>query len=216
MMIQWRVNILLTLLFFVVYLILSFRFMWYNIVINEGIMDRYNDIIKSRKKLAIIFTLILLVGIALIVTGILIPQDISLYVGIGLGVVGFYGCPLSWASTQNGRVVDETILKAVYNEKKYSFNELRLYMGGDTQAIIKKLEKLSKQGCFNNFVYDRTYGLREKGADGKAIVATKNVGIVGDSANVSMDKVNMNACQNCGASIDGMRECPYCGTNMNK
>ena len=171
-------------------------------------MEKYYAIIRSRRRWAILFTLVFLVGIGMLVVKHVADIDIPMIPGIALTAVGFYLCPLFWASTQNGRVVDEAVVKAVCNENKLSFNELRAYFGGNTDKTIKKVEWLAKKGCFEKYIYDPTFGLREKDASGKAIIEKEVI----DTHPEGEGRVNLAVCQNCGATAVGeSNECPYCG-----
>ena len=177
-------------------------------VYNEVKMDRYNEMIRGKKIVATIFTLALFVGIGLIIAKFVTGMDILFMPGLVLSIVGVYVSSILWAVIQNDRILDEKIIKAVTVNNITSFNALNDVFNMNVDKLIHRVEYLAEKGCFSGYVYDRTYGMRVKGSDGKAVMPNTE-----QKEFVELGKrENMTQCSNCGASLFGANnECPYCG-----
>lgn len=168
-------------------------------------MDRYNEIMKGKKRLAILFTFVLIAGVAMIVARFVIDIKVLFIPGIVLTVVGIYTSSILWAVIQNDRIFDEKIITAITANNITSINELNARFKIDVDKLIKRIEYLVNKGCFPDYTYDKSYGLRGKNENIKS-VNNNNV------EEKSTRRENLAQCSNCGASIyDENGFCPYCG-----
>ena len=168
-------------------------------------MDRYNEMIKGKRNVAILFTLALIIGVCLLVAKYAANIDVLFVPGVILTVAGAYVSSILWAVIQSDRMTDEKIIVAITQNNLTSFNDLNKVLNMNVDKLIKRVEYLANKECFPGYMYDITYGLRLIGADGNAIIDTESTEVV------DIDKrENLGQCRNCGASLHG-RTCPYCG-----
>ena len=167
-------------------------------------MDRYNEIIKGKKTLAILFTFVLIAGVGMLVARFVADVELLFIPGLIFTLVGVYTSSILWAILQNDRVFDEKIITAITTNNITSINELNNCFKIDVDKLIQRVEYLSNKGCFPDYVFDKTYGLRGKNEKSAPANHTNEEG--------TTRRENLTQCSNCGASMhDGNGFCPYCG-----
>lgn len=170
--------------------------------------------VKTRNRrfaLAVILSVMLVIGIPMIIVGAVGPSDghgamraarigykFMMGLGIAFTAVGFYGTPLGWIAFGNANA-ELTIVSAVRTEHLYTVDELASRLGKSEKETLTLLTNCVRKGY-----------LTEYKLEGTALVLNENTALAPTEVHFE--------CPRCGAPvvcIAGEKTvCSYCGSPL--
>lgn len=171
-------------------------------------MEKINSSKKSIDKdirkmfcLAIVLSVVFVVGIPLLIISAINGTTVVLILGILMVVVGFYGTPLAWIGYGNIRAL-RRVVDAVMEEHLTTNQEIAKHLQISEKSAKENITKAINKKYITGYLYDGTaLTVNQKKAPAKKEVTATNI------------------CSRCGAQMEvdknGMR-CLYCGTKFAK
>lgn len=150
----------------------------------------------KRLFVALLLTAFLPLGVFMIIYGASKGMGTVLGIGIGLAVVGFYGCPIAWVQ-YSSKTRWRTLLRLIEQENFYSSEQIAAHLSLKESDVARDINDLILHGFLKGYVFK----------DGILRLNTFK--------KQSEKDVLKRPCPNCGglAAYNGIDfVCPYCGS----
>lgn len=163
-------------------------------------MEKLTSKLKRLKALAIIFTILFIIGVPTTIFGAINQIWYIFPVGVVFDIIGFYGMPIAWVFYFNNKNVKLTILNAVIKDNINSIDQIQAHVGLPKKLVIMGLQSLIRGGYLPGYQFNGEYILPK----GTTLNQVGSIGVI-----------NGATCDNCGANVkfngtSGV--CPYCDT----
>ena len=162
-------------------------------------MKATNKMLRKSLFTALLLTLFLIVGIPILIVFATQGNYAVMGVGIGLTVIGFYGCPIAWVNYGSKRTLAR-VASAVVEEHIYTVSALASHLSLKEKTVQGQLTK-----CFQDKLL---LGYRREGDT-----------IVPPDEGPKVPQTFTTVCSGCGAKFTYQEDspfCPYCGSPVIK
>ena len=151
--------------------------------------------VKNNFYIALVLSLMLIVGVPMIVLGASNKIWAVMAIGIAFTVLGFYGCPLAWVMYGEARF-RASLVSAIECEGTVTVAGLSAEFGRPRQKIVADIRKLIEKRYLVGYVFDgEVLSFAEKKERPR-------------------ERIAIGKCPSCNAVmeyVDGKVRCPYCG-----